>query len=360
MKFKQYLTEAASLTTTLQESLHCVGLGITQITKTLLSKKDLFDGNLFGKSYDTHCKVDIGVDDLAVFAEKNPSWVDAIINNVNVLKKSKWLKSNRYTFCRGKGIMFDVYGTSKILLKKSDVTLNADKWNPGDIWATTLSSIPSFDNILDYNNWISIQLNKGTLIGVSLKKSGGSPKVVYIDQGMDKETIEYKSTKKPKSPFNTGIHILSKNPKIFLDIRSFNTAKMASVTSELQIKGSKARHGKSALPRFIKQYNIPWMPLADFKNRGDDTQYMKNMIIDLWKDNGYTFNTNQIEKNWDIRFKEKQFNRSPAGYYRSIINSLQFGAFMNKNKGLADKILTDIYLTGSSQSDFSSDFLKVY
>ena len=361
MKFKQYLlSEAASLTTVLQESLHCVGLGISQLSKTLLTPENLFNGDLFGKSYDTYCNVDIGQDTLFEFAQSNPSWVNSIVNNTNALKKSKWLKYNKYTFYRSNGIMKSVYDTSAYLLKKQGIKLNADKWNPGDIWASNLSSIPSFDDITLYNNWISKQLHKGTLIGISLKKSGKSPKVEYVDQGGEKKSLDYRNVKKPKSIFNTGITILAVDPNISLNVRSFRISTASGVTSELNIKGSSARHGKSALTKYIKKYKIPWMTLKEFRKNVEDIEKMNQMVISLWKDCGYIFNQNQIDKDWQVRSKEKQFIKNPAGYYRSIINSLQFGVFMNQNKGLADEILTDIYLTGSSQGEFSSDFIKVY
>ncbi len=360
MRFKQYLCESASSLTTLQESLHCIGLGITQLSKTLLTKDSLLDGDLFSKSYDTYCNVDIGLDSLFGFTQNNPSWVTSVVNNTNALKKTKWFKSNRYTFYRSNGIMKDVYNTSSSLLKKQNVKLNLDKWNPGDIWASTLSSIPSFDDITLYNNWISEQLHKGSLIGISLKKSGKSPKVEYVNQGGEIKSLNYKGIKKPKSVFNTGINILSSDPIISLTIRSFRISATNAVTSELNIKGSSARHGKSALTKYIKKYNIPWMTLNDFKKNADDIDKMNQMVISLWKDCGFIFNQNQIEKDWAVRSKESQYNINPAGYYRSIINSLQFGAFMNQNKGLADEILTDIYLTGSSKGEFSSDFIKVY
>ncbi len=360
MRFKQYLKESASSTTALQESLHCIGLGITQITKKPLTPLDLLNGELFGRSFDAYCSVDVGQDTLFEFANNNESWVSSVVNNTNALKKSRWLKSSKYIYYRTNGIMRSVYATSSMLLKRDGIKLNADKWNPGDIWASTLSSIPSFDNIIEYNQWVSNQLKNGKLIGISLKKSGKVPKVVYINQGGEKKTLDFKGVKKPSSIFNTGITILATDPKTSLTVRSFRISVASGVTSELNIKGSSARHGKSALTKYIKKYNIPWTSLSDFRKNSSDTEKMNQMIISLWRDCGYVFTEAQIEKDWSIRSQEKEFNRNPAGYYRSIINSLQFGAFMNQNKNIADDILTDIYLTGSSMGEYSSDFIKVY
>jgi hypothetical protein len=359
MRFKQFLNESASLTTTLQESLHCVALGIIQLNKTILDESLLLNGELFTKSFDTYCNVDIGNDTLYKFTQENPSWVTSVINNANILKKSGFLKSNNYTFYRTNGIMKNVYSTASLLLKKEGIRLNADKWNPGDIWASTLNSIPSFDNIYEYNEWIAKSLKKGSLVGISLKKSS-NPKVVYINQTDEKQTLSYKGTKKPKTPFNTGIVILTGDPKISLNVRSFRISNASAITSELAIKGSKARHGKTSLTKYVKKYNIPWATVNDLKKHVDDLDYMKNMIIDLWKGNGFSFSQSVIDKEWQKRLEEKQFNRNPLGYFRSIINSLQFGEYLKKNENIADEILTDIYRIGSSMSEYSSDFIKVY
>ena len=359
MRFKQYLIESASLTTSLQESLHCVGFGIAQ-TKNSLTKELLLDGDLFTKSYDTLCDVDVNVDMLYTFAVENESWVDSVVNNVNSIRKSGYIKKNGYRFYRSNGVMKSVYQRSKQLLKKSGIKLNPDKWNPGDIWISTFSNIPEFDNIVDFNKWISQQLKKKTLIGISLKKSKGEPKIVYIDQGSDKESLKFKSVRKPKNVFITGISILTDNPKISLNVRSFMISNASAVTSELIIKGSSARHGKKALTGYVKKYMIPWSDMAYFKNNSDNIQEMIGIIISLYNECGITFSRSKIESDWDIRSKEKQYNRNPVGYFRSIINSLQFGAYMSRNKGVSDDIMTDIYLSGSSMGEYSSDFIKVY
>lgn len=361
MRYKQYLNEksSASLTTTLQESLHCVGLGISQLNSSSLNESLLLNGNLFTLSYDKYCKVDIGVNDLFVFAQNNPSWVTSIVNNVNALRQSGYLKSNNYIFNRGIGVMDDVYNTFNLLKKKNKISLSNDKWNPGDIWVSipSLKVLPTFDNLQEYNNFISVSLKKGILISISLKKSKGKPKVLYVDQGSDKDMLYFKKIKKPRSVFNTGITVLTSNPKISLNVRSFRTSIRSSITSELQIKSSAARHGKKTLSEYVKKYKIPQMSVKEISKYEDNIDFLINMVVDLWKDNGYTFSDKRIIDDWNIRKKSID---NTVGYFRSIINSLQIGQFMMQNKGHANDIMSHIYLEASSMSDYSSDFIKVY
>jgi len=360
MRLKQFLNEklSASYTTTLQESLHCVGLAITQLNKSKLSVELLLDGDLFTQAYDKYCVVNVDVLEIYNFALESKSWTLSIVNNVNMLKQSGFLKYNNYTFYRGKGMMNHIYDTFHILKKKSKIKLNDDKWNPGDIWAVRPSvSIPSFDTLQDYNIFISKSLKNGSIVGISLKKSKNSSKVYYIDQGSDKPSLTYKGIKKPRSPFNTGITVLTSDPRITLNIRSFRTSNVSSITTELQIKNSDARHGKRTPLPFIKKYKIPQMSVQEIKRHIDEPEYLVDMVISLWRDCGYTFSDSVILKEWDIRLKNID---NMVGYFRSIINSLQIGSYMEQNKGHADDILSTIYLEASSMSDNSSDFIKVY
>lgn len=135
------------------------------------------------------------------------------------------------------------------------------------------------------------------MIGISLKKSKGQPKVVYVDQQSD-EVVEVKfgSVKKPTSIFNTGITILTDDSKKSINVRSFSTSKKASITAEIQIKGSAARHGKATPSPYIKKYNIPQMTVGEIAKHQEDTEYMTNLILVLWKDCGHSFSASQAEK----------------------------------------------------------------
>lgn len=344
------------MTTVLQESLHCVALGIIQM-KGKLTVEMLLDGKIFDEAFKKYCKVDVSDKTLYDFAVDNQkTWVPAIINNAIALKKSKYLKKN-YTYYRSVGVMKNVYDTFKALSSKDGIKLQDDKWNPGDIWASTLNNIPSFESLGDYNYWISQQLKKGTLIGISLKKSKGNPKVFYINQSGDKKSIKFKQIKKPKSIFNTGITIETSDSKVSLNVRSFRTSKKAAVTSELQIKGTGARHGKKAISGFVKQNNIPQLTVQQIVKQQDPVDYINNLIVTLWKDAGHTFSDEQKQSDW---LKRETKIDNLTGFYRSIINSLEFGVWMKQNGKLSDDILNKLFQEASSMSDNSSDFIKVY
>lgn len=135
-KFYKYcLNEAsASETTALQESLHCVALGIIQVTGRNVSETDLVTNEkLFDQAFDKYCDVDRSKDEIYNFALNNQGWTKSIANNANALFNSKFLKGKNYTFYRSNGIMKQIYGMFRQLSTKENIKMNDDKWNPGDI-----------------------------------------------------------------------------------------------------------------------------------------------------------------------------------------------------------------------------------
>lgn len=362
MRLKQYLLEKfmpsqASHTTTLQESLHCVGLGITQLNSSKLNEELFYNNNLFTKSYDKYCKVNASIDEMLVLLD-NDSWRKSIINNINKLKASGYLKANNYIFYRGTGLMKDIYNQFNILKSKDKIRLANDKWNPGDIWALkpSIRNIPSFDNLMEYNAFLSDELKKGNIISISLKKSKGNPKVVLSDH-KSIVPIKYNGAKTPKSIFNTGIVILTDNPKITINVRSYHISKREPISAELQIKGTGARHGKKTISGYKKKYTIPLMNNQQLSKYEDDIDYLKNEVITQWNDLGFTFSQQSIEKDWN---KRKNNIQDTVGYFKSIINSLIFTNYLKSHSEFADNIINDIFVSASSMGKYSSNFIKVY
>ncbi len=347
---------SASRTTALQESLFCIGMAITQITKKSLTIKDLSDPEIFENAASTYCDIDVISNDVYEFAMGSQKWSKSVIGSVNVFKKSPYLKNKIYKISRGRGIMNQVYSMALNLLKKDKIKLHPDKWNPSDVWLSTIPTIPSFDNIYGYNEWISKKLKAGTLIGVSLKQTS-TPKVIYINQTGDKPQVLYKGTKKPTTAFNTGISIATSIPKLDINVRSFRTSTRANITSEMIQRGSSARHGKTAITKYVKKYRIPQMTIREISKHEDNLDHLVNMVSTLWMDNGHTFPDSKIQKDWSNRVNKMD---NTVGYFRSIINSLQYGAFLYNNKGIANQIITEMYRIGSSMGDYSSDFIKIY
>ena len=105
-------------------------------------------------------------------------------------------------FHRGSDFMTDVYKAKKVVFdadKKSanqqaPGTFSDDKWNPGDIWMTTLRSVPEISTA----DWASLNRDiyewakKRKMIGVSLKKVGNVAHIEEYNEPTKKETKAYR------------------------------------------------------------------------------------------------------------------------------------------------------------------------
>ena len=81
------------------------------------------------------------------------------------------LRKGGYIFARGGPDVNKIYSAFNKLKAHTDIA-NANKWNPADIWIIKkgLRINGDWDTLSDLNEFLFEQFNKGTLIGVSLKK----------------------------------------------------------------------------------------------------------------------------------------------------------------------------------------------
>jgi len=351
----------ASKETRLQECLHCVAFGIRQNKRSNIIESDVMDRSQFSQGYSLHCNLDSSGDEIFDFAERKPDWVKSVVTSTNAFFKSPYSKKAPYDFYRGTGIMNMVYQEFNKMKSLEGIKLPNDKWNPGDIWAASSSFHPnfgSFSSLLEYNAYIADQLEKNTLMGISLKKVGGNAKVVVVGKDkIDMTPVGFKGIRKPRNIFSTGIMIdLSNGWSI--NVRSFRISQNADVRGE--IIGKTARHGKFAVTNIIKKYSISQLPLSKISKMTDEE--LRDIVVKLWSDIGYKYSQNDIDRGFEnlLNGKEPLEKRGRNGFWQSAIHSLQFGEFLVKNKGKADEIVNEIYFGASSVSDYSSNFIKIY
>jgi hypothetical protein len=361
MRLEDYLlTEAASEAsnrTRLQESLHCVGFSIAQKTGDL-TNESLADKKLFVSAYLDSCDVDASYDELYDFLMNNKKWGVSVVTAVNATRKSKWYKKSNYKFYRGTGFMNLVYTEFGKLKKMDGIKLNNDKWNPGDIWASTTNNLPTFNSLIELNDFISTNLENGVILPISLKMVKGAAKVVFQGPSEPLDEIGYKNVVKPKDLLPTGINVESTQSGTRINFRSFRISKGADITGEIIKKGTGARHGKVGskdLKGTIKEYNIPQMTKKRISSLSDEE--LIQHVGNLWGQCGHSVSKKDMEKSWKKRQNSIQ---DRVGYWQSIIHALELGAFLNTHKSIANGIMNNFYISASSITEFSSNFIKVY
>ena len=367
MRLEQFLVNEASnntLMTRLQEGLHCIGFSIYQIKNDLT--KELFeDDETFNKAY-TLVDIDSGLEELKKFMVDNPSWTDSIIRLVKVVEKSTWLKGKNYKFSRTNGMMDKIYTEFKKLSKQDEIKLNNDKWNPSDIWASKINALPtSFGNLMEYNKFISDMLKSGKLVGISLKKTKGSAKVIFQGPSVKPIVIELGLIQKTNKLFPTGVVINSSDGDVKFQARSFKIAKCSEISVEISLKNAAARSGKvpaKLYQEIVRDNNIDQMTDKRIKQYMDEGETkLKEIILNLWNrasEGNITISETDVDKAWDNDQPEKYMD--DICFWKSIIHSLELAAFLRESGSAADDILMSFYINGKSLGELSSDFILAY
>ena len=154
--------------------------------KGKLTVEDLTEENL--KSVINEIDVEVSDDKMLDFVANQPSWEESFVGTANALI-SRFPNKN-YTQHRGSNFVKELYKHAAEMLKKDILApgtkVGMDKWNPADIWMTTLDSadiLTQTTSIQDLNALILQLYIDKILIGVSLKKTDLDPPVKAFQVG---------------------------------------------------------------------------------------------------------------------------------------------------------------------------------
>lgn len=232
------------------------------------------------------------------------------VHVVDSLLKKNVLKRKNYVAHRGSSFMDSIYNKFKKL--KGGATkivgrIDNDKWNPGDIWLSTLTEIPSFDNLAEYNEWLTRKFDNGELISISLKKAEKSNPPLKIYNKYDEEVpnnVNYKKVRRPKSPFSsTGMTIdTSLDPIVF---RTFTINQKGNIRGE--ISGVEAAGGKVSYG-IINYY---------LDNNIGEKMISKNAIIKMDQDERLD-KLEELYKEIDINYDGNMYEEGLQDFLTSI------------------------------------------
>jgi len=196
-----------------------------------------------------------------------------------------------------------------------------------------------------------------------LKKSH-YPRIFYISKNANIKVYTFGGIKPQDSPFNTGITIILEGKHGTSDksigVRSFgiNSGKYGSpITSELDIRGSEARHGKTSLSDIIESYDIPLTnpDIIDRNSIDKNVEYIGILYGKLFN----KITHKKVLEYWNIRERKDDEIKNYTGLFKSIIHSLEFGLYLKSKKESANEIVMKLVRDASSQGYWSSDFLKI-
>ena len=292
-----------------------------------------------------------------------------------------------YEFVRGDKYIDDG-AIKKAFLRVKDQTniKSEDKWNPADIWlvrkkkkADIINHLNSETTIDCLNNAIQQLLGKGDLIGISLKKIEGSPKLKLLNATSpatrrQNEAAYYakydltfdnkrRTDKNEGYPMDCYFMYSSSGTKQNGSIQVRNFAGAFKGDWKLEVKGVSAAQGKiqgEVTRRLLSEagYDITGFtepPFSACKPIGE-RDYKKSITTEIY---------NLLKKYKAKGFVEGQetmniiATRSQSYRYSKLASLRMLDWFENLDKGDANQAMKEIYLYASSQSDKSSVYYKL-
>ena len=340
------------------------------------------------------------------FANQDPDWTEVFMDGANKLyDKVNPSANNDFIFVRGDKDIDD--GVVKEAFKKCKESLvhkelkNEDKWNPSDIWIVSKRAKGDIIKILKpygvkattttievLNDALSQLFTDGKLMGLSLKKTGGSGTVkivnadtpqerkenlgIKFEEKKSKDMLVYDSGRKFKSAsdqhkqwpmdvyiqYGTGI-------KDNIQLRNFGGDNKGDW--KLELKSEHAAMGKiqGNVARFILKHTgftgVPDEPVWADCHPGKASDTKKKAITEeiynlLKAYNATGFNTNSAAASKDKMMGDIEIKRQSWRY--SKLAGLRFLEYLCQPGVDADLAIKELYLFGGSQADHSSIYYK--
>ena len=303
--------------------------------------------------------------------------IEEIMEMSKEWKESSWAGANEiyskiggtgWKFVRGDAMIDD--GAVKNAfnrVKKQTILSSEDKWNPADIWMVKDESkvkkhLDKEVTIDCLNNALQQLRADGQLVGISLKKFEGSPKMTLknADDAKTRRNNEKAKFAKYDLTFDNGRRSDNHPMDVYLYYGEGNFDKFQARNFggeskgdwKLELKGKSAAQGKiqgKVLRDLISNIVSGSVPKEADWNKCTGNEYDKEIFDLLKKYNAKGFNE---ETAMEFIADAKQ------AWKYSKLSGLRLLDWMSNHKK-KDQIMKEIYLYASSQSDKSSVYWKL-
>ena len=344
--------------TAIQESAQSL-VNALAYKKGKLTVEDLTEENL--KSVIDEIDVEVSNDQMLDFIANQPSWEESFVGTANTLLSK--FPSKNYVQHHQSSFVKELYQHAGKLLKKDILApgtkVGMDKWNPADIWMTTLDSadiLTQTTSIQDLNALILQLYIDKILIGVSLKKTDLDPPVKEFQIGKEAALDTYEghsdATTSTKSTY-----IRTTGPTV--ELRTFGAPGFAA-----EIQGTKAGGGKAGLGpinTILKGNNVA--PI-------DPAKVNKEDFVDLYNKyaNEKIDGVDGLDQVLNDKAKETVKSGALKGQAKGSRGAQDW--LISRNFGLQivdifndienkDALLQDILRYAYSSNDWSSAYIKV-
>ena len=280
--------------------------------------------------------------------------------------------SGKVYFHRGSRFMNKIYGAKKKVMRldkqskkpQAPGSFSDDKWNPGDIWMSTLSKTQ--DPFGACTSWGELKVavqeaaDSGECLGVSLKKLGKSGgKIQEYNRTPLPDTAWYDWSWGKTGEFFKSIDIYVTVNGVQIQFRNFNKTK----SWQGEIKGSSAAGGKIGggnVNFYLEEQGLNSLYrsednfISSLRKKEDMTDY-------LWQ--GYQrHNKNSKPSKALMSYEEfvSELNQQDQGFKNSKAICIAFlDSVYSGQKNKRDNLATAMFNYGSSATEQSSYFIKI-
>jgi len=327
------------------------------IKKEIDSPEDLSIKNF--KESAAYCDTgSLTIDMIIENVANDEGWTISMIRAANLLYKDYKMKfKSPVYFHRDSDFMNKIYSYHKECLKKNAVqgSFDKNKWNPGDIWMTTLGkSVTDLPEITtaswaDLNKQIFDLAKKNKLLGVSLKKvEGKATKEESNIPGVTKTNYKFDSYRLAaagsKGSFFNSIDMYMTISGIEIQFRATNTTE----SWQGEVQGGAAAGGKIGGGN-INEYLI--------KSRTDKKGLFKESekeVFAFTKTSGFMTEFFRLYKKYyngaDRTEDLNEFTAAAKAKDADSPGSFYFSKYMNLK-------FLDLFITSGKQNDIASDFI---
>lgn len=353
--------------TAIQEAAQCVYAAM----RYYCGKKEIYNED------DLRCgmdHVDVGGTKLEDIMGLPKEWKEGSVKGANEIFEK--VGAGKYKFVRGDRLLDDGSIKKAFGRVKGQTNLSSeDKWNPADIWMVEESEVEAIKKHLDGENTIDclnnalLQLfNEQKLLGISLKKIEGNPK---MDIKNNQSAAVRKANEKAKFVKYDLTFLSSMDVYLYYGLGTFekfqarNFGGSSKGDWKLELKGKSAAQGKiqgtvliellrNAGFANISKFNIPtWAESAPGKSKAQED--ITDEIYNLLKD----YSATKFDKSKKAEANNKaQIALQDKSWRYSKLAGLRFLDWLTKCKD-SDMAMKEIYLYASSQSDKSSVYYKL-
>ena len=289
------------------------------------------------------------------------------------------VKKGKFIFVRGDNMVEKEISEAFKRVKNQTNLSSEDKWNPADIWMVKagmrrkIAAKLKKENTIDcLNNYIQQSRSDGDLIGISLKKIEGAPKMVLLNDDdaatrkanekahYEKYDLTY-DNKRKKDPYPMDVYYYY-GPGTFQKFQARNFGGPTKGDWKLELKGKSAAQGKiqgAVVRRLLDNAGFDVRKLTEPKfvdckpGKGNGKDKITQDIYDLLDEfNAKNFTANKTTYN-------RIAYRSQAWRYSKLAGLRMLKWLKDLGTDEANRAMKELYLYASSQSDKSSVYWKL-